>query len=104
MRKSVVAIVGLVLLSLLSTASSAQNCGFPWTLTVTPAGGQIVVVSVCGFFAGCRPHNPRFTVSGSQINITLQSSEPPDRCQCIAVEDTFRERVVVRRLRPDRIR
>jgi hypothetical protein len=100
MRKSVVAIGGLVLVCLLSTTSAAQTCGFPWTLTAIPAGGSSVVIGVCGYYAGCLPHNPQFTVSGSEINITLQSSVPPDRCQCIAVEDTFHESVVVHSLPP----
>jgi hypothetical protein len=100
MRTPVVAIAGLVLLCVLPTRSSAQSCGFPWTLTASPSGGRGAVTNVCGYFAGCRPHNPQFTVNGDQINITLQSSEPPDRCQCIAVEDTFRQGVFVQPLSP----
>ena len=100
MRKPVVVIAGLVLLSALVTTSSAQNCGFPWTLTATPAGGRSVAINVCGFYAGCHPHNPQFTIVGSQINLTLQSSEPPDRCQCIAVVGTFQQLFLVHPLSP----
>ena len=100
MRKSVMAIAGFVLLSALATTSSAQNCGFPWTLTVTPAGGRSVAINVCGNYAGCHPHNPQFTIVGSQINLTLQSSEPPDRCQCVAVNGTFQQSLLVHPLSP----
>lgn len=56
MERTSVAIAGL--LSLLVTKGSAQTCGFPWTLTATPASGNSVVINVCGSFVGCRPQQP----------------------------------------------
>ena len=100
MKRSLAAIVCLVLFSALTTTSSAQNCGFPWTVTARPAGGQTAAIGLCGIYAGCYPHNPQFTIVGSQINLTLQSSEPPDRCQCIAVNGTFQQTFLVRPLTP----
>ena len=101
MKRSLAAIVCLVLLSAVTTTSSAQNCGFPWTVTATPAGAETVAITVCGFYAGCRPHDPQFTILGSQhIRLTLQSSEPPDRCQCLAVEGTFEQVFLVHPLSP----
>jgi hypothetical protein len=88
------------LLSILVTNGSAQTCGFPWTVTATPFSGRGVVINICGLFVGCAPHNPQFTVSGSQINITLQSSEPPDRCICLTVQGTFQDTVVIQPLSP----
>jgi hypothetical protein len=99
-KGSLAAIVCLVLFTALTTTSSAQNCGFPWTLTAAPAGGQSVAITVCGLYTGCHPHDPQFTIVGSQINLTLQSSEPPDRCQCIAVEGTFQQTFFVHPLTP----
>jgi hypothetical protein len=98
MRRIAVALAAL--LSILVTKGSAQTCSFPWTLTATPFSGHSVVINICGFFIGCSPHNPQFTVSGSQVNITLQSSEPPDRCQCIQVQGTFQESVLIQSLSP----
>ena len=100
MKKSLMGIVCLVLFTALTTNSSAQSCGFPWTVTATPAGGQSVAITVCGYYAGCHPHDPQFTILGSHIRLTLQSSEPPDRCQCIAVEGTFQQTFLVHPLTP----
>jgi hypothetical protein len=75
-------------------AASAQTCGFPWTITVTPIGPQAAAVNLCGSYSGCLPHDPVFTVSGSVINISLTSAEPPG-CQCIQAEGTFRQIVLV---------
>jgi hypothetical protein len=100
MRRTSAILSVVFLLSVLPLNSSAQSCGFPWTLTVTPAGGGTVLVNICGYFAGCRPHNPQFTLSGSHVNITVQGSEPPDRCTCIAVVGTFQESVLVHPLSP----
>jgi hypothetical protein len=98
MKRRAVVIAGL--LSILVTKGSAQTCGFPWTLTATPVGGHGALINICGQFSGCTPHNPQFTVSGSEIKITLQSSEPPDRCVCPAVVGTFEESVLVEPLSP----
>jgi hypothetical protein len=100
MKRSLAGIVCLVLFSAVTTTGSAQNCGFPWTVTATPAGGQSAAITVCGSYAGCFPHNPQFTIVGSQINLTLQSSEPPDRCQCVAVVGTFQQTFLVHPLVP----
>ena len=100
MKRPLSAIVCLVVFSAATTSSSAQTCGFPWTVTATPAGGQSVAITVCGYYAGCHPHDPQFTILGSHIRLTLQSSEPPDRCQCIAVEGTFQQTFLVHPLTP----
>jgi len=100
MKRSLAAIVCLALSSAGTTTSSAQTCGFPWTVTATPAGGQSVAITVCGSYSGCRPHDPQFTILGSHVRLTLQSSEPPDRCQCIAVDGTFQQTFLVHPLTP----
>lgn len=82
-----------------ATTGLAQDCAFPWTITVTPAGGQTVAVNVCGSYAGCQPHNPQFTIAGSQINVTLTGAVLPD-CICLAVQGTFSETVLVHPLAP----
>ena len=85
----------LAILFLSAAPVLSQECsGFPWTVTAAPAGGRTVSVSICGSFAGCRPHNPQFAVNGSQIVVSLTQAEPPD-CLCIAVDGTFRENVLV---------
>jgi len=100
MSRSSVAVVSLALLCVIPMAGSAQTCGFPWTVTATPAGGSSVAVNMCGLYTLCQPHNPQFTVNGSAINITLQTSEPPDRCQCIVTESTFQQALLVRPVPP----
>jgi hypothetical protein len=95
-----VAVAGLALLWMVPMAGSAQTCGFPWTVTATPAGGTSVAVTMCGLYTLCAPHNPQFTVNGSAINITLQTSEPPDSCMCIVTENTFRQTILVQPVPP----
>ncbi len=83
-----------------SRLAFAQQCtGFPWTVTAVPAGGKSVSVGICGLFAGCRPHDPRFTVRGSEIRVYLTQAELPD-CICLAVEDNFRQTVLVSPVEP----
>src|SRR5438552_15320289 len=100
MSRDLVAIAGFVLLCGVPMRSSAQTCGFPWTVTATPAGGSGVAVNMCGLYTLCTPHNPQFTVNGSLINITFQTSEPPNACQCIVTESTFQQTVLVHRVPP----
>ena len=78
-----------------SAVAGAQTCGYPWTITAAPYGDNILAVTVCGVYVGCQPHNPRFSVSGSTISITFQTSEPPTGCQCIQVQGTFQATVPV---------
>ena len=99
-KRSSVSLASLVLLSALATTGSAQNCGFPWTVTATAAGAKSVAVSVCGSGSGCYPHNPQYTVQGSAIRVTFQTSEPPDGCQCLAVDWSFSSTVLVRPVEP----
>lgn len=94
------AIVALVMSVVIPTKTTAQTCGFPWTVSTSLAGGSSVAVSICGLYTGCQPHNPHFTVNGSAIDITLQTSEPPNGCQCIAVEGTFQQTVLVQPVPP----
>jgi hypothetical protein len=101
MRAKGVVLAGLLLLLTPSNSSLAQTCGFPWTVTGIPGTrSQAAVINVCGIYHGCRPHNPRFTIHDSQIDVTFQTSEPPDACQCIAVDGTFQGNVVVQPLPP----
>ena len=100
MSRSSVAVAGLVLLCVIPMAGSAQTCGFPWTVTATPAGASSVTVTMCGLYTLCQPHNPQFTVNGSAISITLQTSEPPDGCQCIVGEFTFQQALLVQPVPP----
>jgi hypothetical protein len=74
---------------------AAQDCSrFTWSVSAAPAGGRSVAVSVCGMFAGCRPHNPQSTVDGSVIRVYLTQAELP-LCMCIAVVDTFQITAIV---------
>ena len=99
MKRTILTIAGIIFL--LATRSSAQTCGFLWTVTAAHSGGASATINICGYFAGCRPHDPQVTVDGSQIRVTVRSNGPSlDRCQCIAVEDTFHESVIVRPLAP----
>ena len=99
MKRTILTIAGIIFL--LATRSSAQTCGFLWTVTAAHSGGASATINICGYFAGCRPHDPQVTVDGSQIRVTVRSNGPSlDRCQCIAVEDTFHESVTVRPLLP----
>jgi hypothetical protein len=85
----------LVAASLSAAAASAQDCSsFAWSVTAAPVGGGNVAVSVCGRFAGCRPHNPQFAVEGSVIRVFLTQAELPD-CSCIAVVDAFQVTTIV---------
>jgi hypothetical protein len=68
-------------------------------VTATPYGGDSVAVRICGTFAGCRPHNPQFSVVGSEIRVTLTQAELPD-CICLGVNDTFEQAVVVHPVTP----
>lgn len=76
------------------TAGAPVCEGFPWTVTAVPAGGSSVAVTICGTAVGCEPHDPQFTVSGSEIHISLTQAELPD-CQCVAVVDPFQQTVLV---------
>ena len=84
-------------LSVLATpvVAEGQTCGYPWTITAMPYGDNTLAVTVCGVYVGCQPHDPRFSVTGSEISITFQTSEPPTGCQCIQVQGTFRATVPV---------
>jgi hypothetical protein len=78
----------------------APGCsGFPWTVTATPFGADSVAVRICGTAAGCEPHNPQFSISGSEIHVTLTQAELPD-CQCLAVVDPFQQTVLVHPVAP----
>jgi hypothetical protein len=82
----------LVLAALLAggaTIASAQSCGFPWTVTARPAGGDNVAISVCGLYTTCTPHDPRVSVTGSLIRVTFTAGELPG-CQCVTGDATFR--------------
>ena len=81
------------------TYGSPACSGFPWTVTATPYGADSVAVRVCGTFAGCRPHDPQFSVSGSEIGITLTQAELPD-CMCLGVVDTFEQAIIVHPVAP----
>src|SRR5437868_6783214 len=88
-------LLGLALAALLAGGaqiSSAQTCGFPWTVTATPAGGDNVAISVCGLYTTCTPHDPRISVTGSLIRVTFTAGELPG-CQCVTGDATFRETV-----------
>ena len=88
--------LGLVLVCAVNaeTEGGSACSGFPWTVTATPYGADSVAVRVCGTFAGCRPHDPQFSVSGSEIGITLTQAELPD-CMCLGVVDTFEQAIIV---------
>jgi hypothetical protein len=78
-----------------STPAVAQECsGFPWTVTATPAGGKSVSIGVCGTYAGCHPHNPRFAVEGGEILVYLTQAELSE-CICLAVVGDFRQNIMV---------
>ena len=100
MNRRSLALFSLLLLIALATTSSAQNCGFPWTVTAAPGGGQTVAVSVCGTGVGCYPHDPQASVVGSTIRVTFQTSEPPDACQCLTVQWNYAATVQVRPVQP----
>jgi hypothetical protein len=100
MSRSAVAVFNLVLLCMIPGTTSAQTCGFPWTVTATSAGANSVSVTVCGLYTACQPHDPQFTVNGSAISITLQTSEPPDRCQCAETQSTFQQAFLVQQVPP----
>jgi hypothetical protein len=99
MTRSTLTVATLGLVAGLATTGSAQNCGFPWMITVTPSGRQTVAVNICGTYAGCHPHNPQFTIAGSEIKVTLTGAELPD-CICIAVQGTFSQTVLVHPVAP----
>src|SRR5262245_49624915 len=58
--------------------------GYPWTVTATTRGGTSVRVHVCGTHTGCHPHDPRVSVVGNLISVTVTQAELPS-CQCIQV-------------------
>jgi len=85
-------------LALVSAAAGGQTgtgCGFPWTITASPAGGDTLAIHVCGEFAGCFPHDPEFVVSGSEIRIEFKGGEFPDRCSCVQVHGFFTQTLIV---------
>jgi len=94
MRRHIGATANLVLLFGLARPSESQSCGFPWTFSTTPVSGQSVAITVCGLYTTCRPHNPQFTVSGSQVTITYTGAELPS-CQCLVTINTFTDTIVV---------
>jgi hypothetical protein len=100
MSRSAVAVFSLVLLCVIQATALAQTCGFPWTVTATSAGANSAAVTVCGLFTACQPHNPQVTVNGSAISITLQTSEPPDGCQCVETQSTFQQAFLVQQVPP----
>ena len=103
MRRAVVLSFSLVVVlvsGIRAETVGAPGCsGFPWTVTATPYGGDSVAIRVCGTFAGCRPHNPQFSISGSEIRIALTQAELPD-CICLGVTGTFEQAIVVHPLPP----
>lgn len=94
------AILSFSLVLVLVCAVSAETeggsacSGFPWTVTATPYGADAVAIRICGTYSGCEPHDPQFTVSGSEIRITLTQAELPD-CLCVAITDPFEQVVIV---------
>ena len=77
-----------------STRLSAAACGFPWTVSATPVANEMAAVSVCGIYAGCRPHNRQIAVTGNSIQISYTQAELPD-CQCIIPTEQFTDQVLV---------
>jgi hypothetical protein len=89
-----------LVLATVSADAGAQPCsGFPWTVSAVPAGGRSVAVGICGTSSGCQPHNPQFTVLGSEIRVSLTEGETPG-CQCLADPVTFRRNVIVSPVEP----
>jgi len=92
----------LSLLFLFSAAGarSGEDCGFPWTIVASPAGGERLAISLCGTVCGCTPHNRQVSVVGSEIRVTYTQGEAPDRCTCLTICYDFRDTVVVEPLSP----
>ena len=89
-------LAGVVLFALSEISPAQTACGdnFPWTVTGTDIPGG-VVVNVCGHWAGCFPHDPYASVSGSQIQITFNAGGGIPGCQCTASDYPFSQNVFV---------
>jgi hypothetical protein len=88
-RRTLLFILAVAALAGHSGSASAQACGYPWTVTATPAGGRTVAINFCGSWSGCALHDISHSVDGSHIDVTLQTTVPPDLCQCVTQSGTF---------------
>jgi hypothetical protein len=90
-------VFSVVALALAESSPAQTSCGdnYPWTVTAADTAGG-VVVTACGHWAGCFPHDPRATVSGNQIQIMfLAGGEDPECSQCLAINYPFSQAMLV---------
>jgi hypothetical protein len=92
--------LSLLLLFPASAARSGDGCGFPWTITALPAGGENFAIFLCGTVCRCTPHNRQVSVVGSEIRVTYTQGEFPDGCSCLTICYDFRDTVLVQQLFP----
>jgi hypothetical protein len=93
-------VLALLLLFAAADARSGGDCGFPWTIAASPAGGERLAIFLCGGVCGCFPHNRQVSVVGSEIRVTYTQGEAPDGCSCLTVCYDFQDTVIVGLLSP----